>query len=49
MKIKICFIVWIVGVVLLLGTTTIDLYNLFVGAVIGGGAVTFLLTYVENM
>ena len=50
-KSKILFVVWIIGVILLLLGMKYDMRNIFsliTGMIIGGGAVTFLLTYIEN-
>lgn len=50
-KSKILFVVWIIGVILLLLGMKYDMRNIFsliTGVIIGGGAVTFLLTYIES-
>lgn len=51
MKRKVLFACWLIGVVLILVSSDYNLYAAFKmleGAVIGAGAVVFLLDYIES-
>ena len=50
-KSRILFVAWLIGVVMILASVDHDIYTLFIllaGAVIGAGAVVFLLDYIES-